>query len=309
MNKFLLKNKNRQATIEPVVSTKIGQPINTVRSGPNRTLRINQSKNSMSVGSNKTLKINQPKNTIDTSVSPDISTSKLTTNLSENYKKNSFNLNNSNGFNFIADLENISSSNIHSPYVSFNTVNPTGTFNSSLELNNKLSSIGFYMNQSNNGNNHSTFFSVKEKNNNCDESTLDSACLTFKDKNGIYGIYGKDGILINNNNTSINLTGNSITFKDSNSNIASISQLNNQIIFNGNAHIDTGSKNIDESYVTSIISFTTPYPNDYIPQVFLQQYNNNNITPQNLLVTNVTNINFTWKAEINNVGTIMWLAF
>jgi hypothetical protein len=283
MNKFLFKNKN----------TNIGSSQPKITQ-PTKSHKITQPTSS--------LKIKQPINNIV--FVPETETQN---NLPNNYKKNSFNLSNGNGFNFIADLENMNSLNIHSPYVSFNTVNPTGTFNSSLQLNNKLSSIGFYMNQSNNGNSHSTFLSVKEKNS--DESTLDSACLTFKNKNGINSIYGKDGIIINNNNNSINLTGKSITFKDSNSNIASISQLNNQIVFNETAHIDTGNQMIDESLITSIISFSTPYPNNYIPQVFLQQYNNNIITPQNLLVTNVTNINFTWKSETNNVGTIMWLAF
>ena len=228
-------------------------------------------------------------------------------NILDNYKKNSFILKGNNGFNFIADLENINANNIPSPYISFNTVNPTDNFTSSLELNDGLSKIGFHMDQSENGDDHSTYLSVKENNN---ESILDSTSLKFKDhtdKNS--SIYNKDGVIITNNNNSVVLKVDSLTFTDSKSNTASISQLNNQIVFNNTSHIDSGNKIIDNNLTTSTILFTSPYPDNYIPNVFLQQYNNNNIKPQTLLVTNITNINFTWRSENENVGTIMWLAF
>jgi hypothetical protein len=167
------------------------------------------------------------------------------------------------------------------------------------------------MDQSDNGTERSTYLSIQDNDGNINNKCLlDSTSLIFKKNDLIVGKYSASDVILNDDkNNSVKLSSNSLVFKDEYLNTASISQANNQIVFNGKSHIDTGKQIIDNTINTSTIYFTSPYPSNYIPQVFLQQFNTTIITPQILLVTNITNINFTWKSSLPDVGSVMWIAF
>ena len=220
--------------------------------------------------------------------------------LLENYKYNKLELNN-NKCNFNINLEN------NNPHINLTTDKLINDYYSYIEMNNNKSihnnlftSIGLYMIQTDNSNRTDTFLHIEdlEKEDNY-ISILNTKKLSFDDNTNNIINYNKSGINIKNKNK-LELTVNNLKF-----NTTCISHLNKQIVFN-NSHIDKGFIYID-SINSSIISFTNMYPINYTPIVILRLLNTHTILP--LLVTNITNINFSWYSDKVFSGNISWIAY
>lgn len=214
----------------------------------------------------------------------------------ENYKKNKLKLNHNNQSNFNIDLENIN------PSINLSIDDLITNFHSYIEVNNNkngnlFTSIGLYTIQTDNSNKPDTFLYIEDANkDDNDISILNTKSLLFDNKID----YCKNRILINNG-YKLELTCNNIRFNDT-----TISQQNNQIIFNNRSHIDKGLVNIN-NINSSTISFLNTYPPGYSPIVILRLFNTTTIL--SLLVTNITNANFSWFSKENFYGSIVWIAF
>jgi hypothetical protein len=146
---------------------------------------------------------------------------------------------------------------------------------------------------------NNTFLNIEDSNEIKDNLiNLNINSLLFKNKQLTVSKYINNGIDLYN---TLKLNYNTIIFNKNN-----ISQSNNQIIFNNTSHLDSGMQVIND-LSTLTISFKNPYPTNYTPTVILQQYNSLNIIP--LLVTNITNNNFTWYSENLITCTLSWIAF
>jgi hypothetical protein len=202
---------------------------------------------------------------------------------SGNYNDKGFNLNNNLGTELNINLTN-------PQFILYNKL--IDNYYSYIEMNNNIgnqgnlfTSIGLYMI------NNNVFLNIEDSNEIKDSLIkLNINSLLIKDNSLTNSKYTNTEINLNN---IISLNLNTISFTDEYSK-TNISQNNNQIIFNNVSHIDTGMEVIN-SLSTSTIFFTNSYPIKYKPTVILQQYNSLNFIP--LLVTKITNNNFTWYSE------------
>jgi hypothetical protein len=217
--------------------------------------------------------------------------------LSGNYNDKGFNLDNGLGYNLNINLDD---TNPH-----FTLYNNLIDYYSYIEMTNNIgnqgnlfTTIGFYMINNNKFLNIEDSYEIK----NC-SINLNINSLLFDDNHTINSKYTSTEINLNN---IIGLNLKTITFKDSSSNKNTISQYNNQIIFNNISHLDTGMIIIN-SLKTFTVYFTNPYPEQYIPTVILQQYNSLDIIP--FIITNITNNNFTWYSKNLVTCTLAWIAF
>jgi hypothetical protein len=213
----------------------------------------------------------------------------------KNYNKNKLKLKYNDKINFNINLENIN------PSINLSIDDSITEFYSYVEVNNNknsnlFTSIGLYTIQTDNSNKPDTFLYIEDANkDDNDVSILNTKSISFDNKID----YCKNRIIINDDNK-FELNYNNIKFNDT-----YISQLNNQILFN-KSHIDKGHVKIN-NINSSIVSFINSYPHGYSPTVIIRLFNTTIISP--LLVTNITNNNFSWFSKEIISGSIVWIAF